>query len=132
MRKSAKAASRRTAARAKSVAVPIRRRTRSGTSKAGAVFERLAFKDLVRRDPELLRSLVDQAADALCLHRIDGGILDVNRRMCVTLGYTRKELLTLSVLDIDVDSSKEETAKAASRLTPGVPVKADRVLRRKD
>lgn len=39
-----------------------------------------AFERLLRNDPELLRSLVDQAADAVCLHEIDGPILDVNLR----------------------------------------------------
>ncbi len=77
-----------------------------------------AFETLLRSDPELLRSLVDQAADALCLHQIDGRILDVNRRMCPTLGYSREELLTLSVLDIDVNASVDETALAARRLVP--------------
>jgi PAS domain S-box-containing protein len=57
---------------------------------------------LLRIDPEPLRSLVDQAADAVCLHQIDGRILDVNRRMCTTLGNSREELLTRSILDIDV------------------------------
>ena len=91
-----------------------------------------AFEHLLRRDPELLRSLVDQAADAVCLHEIDGRILDVNRLMCTTLGYTREELLSLSVLDIDVNASREETALVAGRMVPGVPLTSERVLRRKD
>jgi len=91
-----------------------------------------AFEQLLRRDPELLRSLVDQAADAVCLHDIDGRILDVNRLMCTTLGYTREQLLSLSVLDIDVNASREETALVAARMVPGVPLTAERVLRRKD
>jgi PAS domain-containing protein len=44
------------------------------------VTEGRAFEALLHGDPELMRSLVDQAADALCLHQIDGRILDVNRR----------------------------------------------------
>ncbi len=91
-----------------------------------------AFEKLLRSDPELLRSLVDQAADAVCLHEIDGRILDVNSRMCTTLGYSREELLELSVLDIDATATRDGTAKAAARLTPGVPVLADRMLCRKD
>jgi PAS domain S-box-containing protein len=91
-----------------------------------------AFEDLLSSDPELLRSLIDQAADAVCLHEIGGRILDVNRRMCETLGFTREELLQLSILDVDVTATREETAAAASRLVPGEPQRAERVLRRKD
>jgi PAS domain S-box-containing protein len=100
--------------------------------KGGGITEGRAFETLLRSDPELLRSLVDQAADALCLHQVDGRILDVNRRMCTTLGYSREELLALSVLDIDVNASMDETALTASRLVPGVPMTRERVLRRKD
>ena len=117
-----------------------KRKTRDPTSrpateragKAAGKTEGRAFETLLRSDPELLRSLVDQAADALCLHQVDGRILDVNRRMCTTLGYSREELLALSVLDIDVNASMDETALAASRLVPGVPMTRERVLRRKD
>ena len=91
-----------------------------------------AFEQVLRADPELLRSIVNQAADAVCLHEVGGRILDVNRRMCETLGYSREELLALSVMDIDVTATREETAKAASKLVPGEPVWAERVLRRKD
>ena len=91
-----------------------------------------AFERVLRADPELLRSIVNQAADAVCLHEVGGRILDVNRRMCETLGYSREELLALSVMDIDVTATREETAKAASKLVPGEPVWAERVLRRKD
>lgn len=91
-----------------------------------------AFEQLLRSDPELLRSLVDQAADALCLHQIDGRILDVNQLMCTTLGYSREELLSLTVLDIDVDANLEETALIAAQMVPGVPLTGERVLRRKD
>jgi PAS domain S-box-containing protein len=102
------------------------------SSHHGALADGRAFERLLRNDPELLRSLVDQAADAVCLHEIDGRILDVNLRMCRTLGYTREELLQLSVLDIDVMATRDGTAKAARGLQPGVPVTVERVLRRKD
>lgn len=90
------------------------------------------FENLLRSDPELLRSLVDQAADCVCLHEVDGRILDVNQRMCTTLGYSRDELLTLTVFDIDATATTEEAAMAAMELTPGVPGIGERVLKRKD
>jgi PAS domain S-box-containing protein len=119
---------------------PLREATDPDTHEAGArdpgdavgPTEGLAFEQLVRNDPELLRSLVDQAADALCVHEIDGRILDVNQRMCTTLGYTREELLSLSVLDIDVHTTPEEAATVAGIMVPGVALTGERVLRRKD
>lgn len=90
------------------------------------------LEQLLRGDPALLRSLLDQAADCVCLHEIDGRIVDVNETMCATLGYSRDELLSLSVMDVDVTASRQETAAASRDLAPGVPVRAERLLRRKD
>lgn len=90
------------------------------------------FENLLRSDPELLRSLVDQAADCVCLHEIDGRILDVNQRMCTTLGYSREELLALTVFDIDAAATAEEAAAAALELAPDAPGVGERVLKRKD
>jgi PAS domain S-box-containing protein len=97
------------------------------TAKGGRPFE-----NLLRSEPELLRSLVDQAADCVCLHEIDGRILDVNQRMCTTLGYSREELLNLTVFDIDATATPEEATAAMTELAPGVPGVGERVLRRKD
>jgi len=108
----------------------VARRSSGRTTRS--VNEDRAFEKLLRSDPELLRSLVDQAADALCLHEIDGRILDVNRRMCTTLGYSREELLALTVLDIDVNATREESVMVAEHMQPGVPLIGERVLRRKD
>ena len=36
---------------------------------------------------------MEKAADALFVHDDTGRILDVNRRACVSLGYSREELL---------------------------------------
>lgn len=46
------------------------------------------------------RSLVDQAADAFFLSELDGRIIDVNLQACESLGYSRKELLTMRLEDI--------------------------------
>lgn len=90
------------------------------------------FENLLRSDPELLRSLIDQAADCVCLHEIDGRIRDVNQRMCTTLGYSREELLTLTVFDIDATATVAEAAAAALALAPGAPGVGERLLKRKD
>ncbi|MCK4842561.1 MAG: CHASE domain-containing protein [Methylococcales bacterium] len=46
------------------------------------------------------KRLINQTADAYFLHDFDGNILDVNWHSCYMLGYSREELLDMSVVDI--------------------------------
>lgn len=47
------------------------------------------------------RCFVDNSADAMYLHDNKGQIVDVNQMACECLGYSREELLSMSVLDLD-------------------------------
>ncbi|MBU2621044.1 MAG: PAS domain-containing protein [Proteobacteria bacterium] len=47
---------------------------------------------------------MEQAADTIFLHDETGWILDVNRKACQSLGYSREELLSKSIADIDPES----------------------------
>ncbi|MFA4901884.1 MAG: PAS domain S-box protein [Desulfobaccales bacterium] len=53
------------------------------------------------------RQLIEQAADGFFLHD-QGRIIEVNQRACDSLGYTREELLSLSVLDLEVENPSED------------------------
>lgn len=58
-------------------------------------------EEALRESEGRFRRLVEQAADSIILHDLQGKILDVNQQTCSNLGYTREELLTLSVSDIE-------------------------------
>ncbi|TQV73676.1 PAS domain S-box protein [Aliikangiella marina] len=49
------------------------------------------------------RLLIDQVVDMVFLVALDGRIVEVNQRACESLGYTKEELKSLSVLDLDID-----------------------------
>lgn len=55
----------------------------------------------VRESEARLRVLFEQAADALFLITRDGAFVDINERACQSLDYSRAELLTMYVSDID-------------------------------
>jgi len=70
----------------------------------------IAFRDTTqqRADHEELiasqqqyRSFVDNSADAMYLHNNKGEFIDVNQMACDSLGYSRDELLSMSVLDLE-------------------------------
>jgi PAS domain S-box-containing protein len=52
------------------------------------------------------RVLVDHAADAVVVADLDGRIVDVNSRACESLGYSRDELLAMTVGDVDLTAAE--------------------------
>lgn len=58
---------------------------------------------------ERFRLFIDQAADAVFVHDFQGNLLMVNRQACESTGYSREELLAMTVADVDVDEVHEGT-----------------------
>ncbi len=61
---------------------------------------------IMRESEEGFRQLFENATDGLILHD-RGRVVEVNQRTCHSLGYTREDLLRMSVFDIEVGYSKE-------------------------
>jgi two-component system cell cycle sensor histidine kinase/response regulator CckA len=56
---------------------------------------------------ELLKALVDAIPGNWFFTRVDGTFAFVNQNACNTLGYERKELMALTLFDVDVNMTKE-------------------------
>lgn len=85
------------------------------------------------RDSELrFRRLVEQAADAFFVVDMQGRIVDVNQKACDELGYSRSELMKLTVPDIEVEFNQSEFSDLLSTLSPGIPITVEGTHRRKN
>jgi PAS domain S-box-containing protein len=78
------------------------------------------------------RIFVEFASDAILVHDFDGTILDVNHQTCANLGYSRETLLTLNIVDIDIDFDIEKAQNVWSRVSPESPVIFNGTHLRKD
>lgn len=72
--------------------------------------------DELRRSEQRYRTLFEQANDAVFLETLDGRIIDVNRRACELLGYSRKELMGLTVADITPPEVQDGIAQSLDDL----------------
>ncbi|MDH5218130.1 MAG: PAS domain S-box protein [Gammaproteobacteria bacterium] len=75
------------------------------------ISERKLAEDEVRRSEMRFRVMLESAADAIYLHDSNGQIIDVNSQACEMLGYSRDELLSKSVFEIDSQLGKSELTK---------------------
>ena len=82
---------------------------------------------------QLFRSLEDHAPDGIFM--VDpqmGRFLDVNQNACNCLGYTREELFTMRVSDLDESWTPERIVEIWQKLSHGDIVMLKLVNRRKD
>lgn len=78
------------------------------------------------------RTLVEQAVDAFFVVDAVGRIRDVNQNACDSLGYSRDELLNLSVADIQTTHSQADFETIWPQLQPGRPYTQEVWHQRKD
>jgi len=70
----------------------------------------------VSRSEKLLRTVVENAGDAIFLADMSGRFLEVNPEAEHQTGYSRQELLGMGVLDLDVNMTEEKLALFTSDL----------------
>ncbi|WP_228282428.1 PAS domain S-box protein [Rubrobacter tropicus] len=99
---------------------------------AGVRRERARAEEALARSEERFRRLVEQAADAMFVHDLEGNLVDVNRRACESLGYSREELLGMNVADVEVGIPPETFRGVWDRISSGAPVTLEGKHRRKD
>jgi diguanylate cyclase (GGDEF)-like protein/PAS domain S-box-containing protein len=64
------------------------------------ITERVRTEDELRESEMRYRTLFDSAADAIFMHDLKGGFIDVNRVACDRYGYTKEEFLRMAPQDI--------------------------------
>ncbi len=82
---------------------------------------------------KLFRTLLDRSSDAIeILEPLTMRFLDVNETECKTLGYTKEEILSMSVFDIDPQLDTDSTNELYQLLQNKENVQIERLHRRKD
>ena len=96
------------------------------------ITERKRAEDELRESEERFRSFVDHATDGFFLFDEHQAILDVNRRACESLGYSREEMIGMHPRDFDAGLDEASIARIGERVTTGETVTFETLHRRKD
>jgi len=71
------------------------------------------------KSEERYRNLTDSAADSFFVHDERGALIEVNRRACDSLGYSRDELARMSLTDVEQEFDQPALEKVLRQLKPG-------------
>jgi PAS domain S-box-containing protein len=78
------------------------------------------------------QALMEQAADAVFVADLSGRYIEVNPAACALLGYTREELLSMSIRDIILPEDGPGLIESRDKMLRGETHRAEQQLRRKD
>lgn len=90
--------------------------------------DNIAQQNSLNQSEYRYETLLQTATDAFFLHNLDGKFINVNNQACSILGYSRDELLSMSMVDIDTENPKTVWAN----LRKGGNIHIERIYRRKD
>ncbi len=76
------------------------------------ITEQKETEEALRESEDRFRQLFTQSVDILVVHDGDGRIFDCNGAACCALGYSREEMLSLSIQDLDRNTLSEEECRA--------------------
>lgn len=94
--------------------------------------ERAVQEAALRSSEARFRALVEQATDGFFVADARGGYIDVNSAGCAMLGYTREELLRLTIADVVDPSEVVRIAPEMARFEGGEMIVSEWRFRRKD
>ncbi len=96
------------------------------------VTERKLAEEALRDSEERYRLLIEQAVEGILLLNPEGKFIYANSKLCEMLGYTRKEMLRLNVLDTYPEALQEEGRKRTELIRAGQRLHFERPIKRKD
>ena len=86
----------------------------------------------MRASEARFRSFVDHATDGFFLFDEHQALVDVNRQVCESLGYSREEMIGMHPRDFDAALDQASIARIAERVSSGETVTFETQHRRKD
>jgi PAS domain S-box-containing protein len=96
------------------------------------VTELRASEETLRRNEDEYRTIVETSFDGFWIVDLKGNIIEVNNSYLRISGYTREEILSMSIAGIDISESKEDTESHIKKIVSTGHDVFETLHRRKD
>ena len=94
--------------------------------------QRAEAEEAIRRSENRYRSILETTVDGFWVIDRDGRLLDANQAYCRLSGYSREELLQMSIRDVEAIESQAETARRIQQIKETGFARFETRHRRKD
>ncbi len=95
--------------------------------------ERAKAKKALEESESRYRTLMEQAGEAIFVYNVNGQVVNVNQQACASLGYTREELFSMNIKDIDAEAAENRKVGLFwPKLLAGQSVTFETTHKRKD
>lgn len=89
-------------------------------------------EQMIKESEERYRTLVEHASDPILIYSLDGKIVDYNNAFMTVLGYEKKDLEGLRLIDLLFGEDLKENPLGFGKIKKGMSVHDERRARRKD
>lgn len=100
--------------------------------RAANELESVIAKKSLQKSELKYKILVEQASDGIFIHDEKGCFLEVNQSCCDILGYSKKELLNLTLMDLILKEELEKLPIKWKELRNGLNARTERTIIKKD
>jgi PAS domain S-box-containing protein len=83
------------------------------------ISEQYRIRELADTTAVLYEVIAEQASDSFLIHDYYGNLIQVNKKACDALGYTREELLKMTIMDIDPSFALQDAQLKWQDIEPG-------------
>ncbi|MFC1712970.1 PAS domain S-box protein [Candidatus Poribacteria bacterium] len=105
----------------------------TGSTSSGLdITERKRTEEALRKSEEKHRAYIENAPEGIFIADSNGRYVDVNQTACLMTGYSREELLNMSIPDLAPPESPPEAFESFNELKETGKVQTEVILRRKD
>jgi DNA-binding NtrC family response regulator len=84
-----------------------------------SLVEKTKTKKALEESEKRYRTLMEQAAEAIFVHDTKGKITDINEKASRTLGYTKEELLKMTITEIEDEATDNKKGLMWSKVVGG-------------
>ncbi|MBI4664922.1 MAG: PAS domain S-box protein [Nitrospinae bacterium] len=105
----------------------------AGIALIGPMFQELKSREEIKKESDArFHTLIDSVTDPVFIHDRNGMFTEANRIACEVLGYTRKELLSMSLQAVEQDFTREKLEELWGDSLSGRAMTVQRIYRKRD